>query len=206
MISILVKGGPVMVPLILASVFGLAIVFERWLVIRRVYRLNMESFSKVVYKQILDKKINEALTTCRQSSSYPLPAMFASALENKDLPRQELEKMLERMGNHYVKELERRLGGLLTIIGIAPLTGFFGTITGLIRAFMAWEKAGNDITVSALATGIYEAMITTATGLMIAIPLYICYNFFISRIKYFAHELDDYSGQLLEVLSRGRVL
>lgn len=206
MLYFILKAGPVMLPIILASVFGLAIILERFLVIHRVYRLDMESFSRAVFNNILDRDPEAAQRLCRQNSSYPLPSMFAAVLENRDLPRVELEKMLERMGNAHVKFLERRLGGLASIVGISPLLGFLGTITGLIKAFMAWEKAGNDITVSSLAAGIYEAMITTAAGLMVAIPYYLFYNYFISRIKYFAHELDDYSCQLLEVLSRGRVV
>ncbi|HAJ56491.1 MAG TPA: MotA/TolQ/ExbB proton channel family protein [Candidatus Omnitrophica bacterium] len=204
MLFFIVKGGPVMIAIILASVFGMAIILERLFVIHRVYRLDMESFSKTVYRHIFDGKYDEALKVCRQHEDFPLPAMFVAALENRGAARHELEKMLERMGNHYIKNLERRLGGLVSIVGISPLMGFFGTITGLIRAFMAWEKAGNNVTVSALASGIYEAMITTAAGLMVAIPYYLFYNYFISRIKYFGHELDDYSGRLLEMIAKDK--
>lgn len=206
MMFFIIKGGPVMIPIILGSVLGLAIIIERMLVIRRLHRLDMESFSSTVYKYISDAKFDEALSLSRQHSEYPLGAMFASVIENRNLSRHELEKMLERLGNHYIKILEKRLGGLVSIVGISPLLGFLGTITGLIRAFMAWEKAGNDITVSALALGIYEAMITTAAGLMVAIPYYLFYNYFISKIKYFAHELDDYSSKLLEALAKAEAL
>lgn len=205
MIYFIVKGGPLMIPIILGSVFGLAIILERLFVIHRVYRLDMESFAKIIFKNIADGKSEEALKISRQNSDYPLPAMFAAALENRNLSRHDLEKMLERIGNHHVKGLEKRLGGLVSIVGIEPLMGFLGTITGLIRAFLAWEKAGNDVTVSALASGIYEAMITTAAGLMVAIPYYLFYNYFISRIKYFSHELDDYSSRLLEILTKERI-
>lgn len=200
------KGGPFLVPIILASVVGLAIVFERFFVIHSVYRLDMEKFAQSVYRLLLDSRIDDAADLCRKNGAYPLPVMFAAAIKNKDLPRIELEKMLERMGNHYVKTLEKRLGGLLSIVGIAPLLGFLGTIAGLISAFMMWEKLGNDITVSALAVGMYQAMITTAAGLMVAIPFYLFYNYFISKIKNFAHEIDDYSGQLLEVMLRGKIV
>ncbi len=206
MLTYVFKAGPMIVPILAASVFGLAICLERFFTLRRFGRLDMEQFSKAVCGKVLLQKANEAVTLCKKHAAHPLPAMFVAALENRDLPREELEKMLERMGNHAVHDLEKRLGGLSAIVGIAPLMGFLGTITGLIGAFMAWEKAGSDITVSALAGGIYQAMLTTAAGLMVAIPLYICYNYFISRIKYYAHELSNYSSQLLEALARGRLL
>jgi biopolymer transport protein ExbB len=206
MLYFIVKGGVIMIPIILASVVGAGIIVERFIVIRRVYRLNMSQFSVQILDLVDKGKYKEALDVCRRSAEYPLAAMYAAAIENRLLSRLELEKLLERMGNHYVKVLEKRLGGLVSIVGIEPLMGFLGTITGLIRAFMAWEKAGNEVTVSALASGIYEAMITTAAGLIVAIPYYLFYNYFISRIKYFSHELDDYSSRLLELLTRGRVL
>jgi biopolymer transport protein ExbB len=206
MMFFILKGGPVMWPILVASVFGFAIVLERFIVIRRAFRIDMEAFSKSVCNKVLAGKTSEAMALAQRHTQHPLGAMFVATLENSDLPREELEKMLERMGNHAVNKLETRLGALVSITGIEPLLGFLGTITGLIRAFMAWETAGNDITVSDLAGGIYEAMITTAAGLMIAIPLYLAYNYFISRNKYFAQELTDYSGQLLEAIARGRLL
>ncbi len=206
MVYFIVKGGFVMIPIILGSVLALAITLERFFVIRRFSAFDMETFCDTVCRKVLLKKFDEAINVCRQHSGHPLAAMFAATLENRDLPRPELEKMLERLGNHAVYHLEKRLGGLVSIVGIEPLMGFLGTITGLINAFMAWEKAGSDITVSVLAGGIYEAMITTAAGLMVAIPFYLCYNFFISRIKYLAHELNDYSSQLLEAIARERIL
>jgi len=170
----------------------------------------MARFSEAVCNKVLIGKVNEAVSLCKKHGEHPLSGMFVLTLENRDLPREELEKMLERLGEHAVHGLEKRLGGLAAIVGIAPLMGFLGTITGLIGAFMSWEKAGSDITVSALAGGIYQAMLTTAAGtaagLMIAIPFYLCYNFFISRIKYYAHELNNYSSQLLEAVARGRLL
>lgn len=206
MFYFLIKGGPIVIPLLLVSVFGLAIIIDRFIVIRRVYRFDMEKFSQNICREIDSGKLEDALNLARQHKNQPIGAMFSSALENNELTRLSLEKMLERVGNHEVKKLERRLGGLVSMVGIAPLLGFLGTITGLIRAFMAWEKAGNDVTVSALASGIYEAMITSAIGLMIAIPYYLFYNYFISRIKYFAHELDDYAGQLLESMAKAKFL
>jgi biopolymer transport protein ExbB len=138
---------------------------------------------------------------CKDNENYPLANIFKTAIENKDLPLLELERVIERAGNSEVVKLEKYFNGLVSVINIEPLLGFLGTITGLIRAFMAWEKAGANISVSVLASGIYEAMITTAAGLIIAIPYFLIYNYFVSRIKSISFQLNDYSSQLLLVLS-----
>src|SRR3990172_7767968 len=113
MVYFILKGGSVMIPIILGSVLGLAIILDRLVVIHRVYRLDMESFSKVIYKRVAEGQFEEALRICRQNNNFPLPSIFEAGIENRELSRLDLEKMLERMGNHAVKNLEKRLGGLV---------------------------------------------------------------------------------------------
>jgi hypothetical protein len=84
------------------------------------------------------------------------------------------------------------------------MMGFLGTITGLIKAFMAWEHLGANITVSALAAGIYEAMITTAAGLIVAIPCFVMYHLLIGKIKSHAQEISYYGNELIDILEGGR--
>ena len=200
MIWIIVKGGPVMIPIILASILGLAIIIDRlWLLIRT--RIDAQSFTNSVMSKVRKGEFEQAIALCAKHPDVPLAVTLKAGLEKRQRDGQEIEKIMERVGNAQVKILERYIGGLVSIIGIEPLLGFLGTITGLIKAFMAWEKAGSNITVSSLASGIYEAMITTAAGLMIAVPYYLICNFIISRIKYVSHELSDSSMQLVEALS-----
>ncbi|MCM8763358.1 MAG: MotA/TolQ/ExbB proton channel family protein [Candidatus Omnitrophica bacterium] len=200
MFDFIFKGGPVMIPLILGSILGLAIIIEKLIVLNRI-KMDAEGFVQDIIRFIRRGDFNAALNLCYQNSQYPLPRIFKVGIEKRNLPRYDIEKLLERLGNKEIQELEKRLGGLISIIGISPLLGFLGTITGLIRAFMAWEKAGSNITVNALASGIYQAMITTAAGLSIAVPYYLIYNYLVSRIKYISYELTDYSLQLIEVLN-----
>lgn len=188
-----------MAPIILGSIVGLAIVIERLLAFRSM-RVDTFKFVHEVYKNIKEKNIKKALELC-EKTKHPVAAIFKIGIERRDLPLDRLEKILEQAGNNQVQKLEKRLGALVSIVGIEPLLGFLGTITGLIRAFMSWEHAGANVTVSALAGGIYEAMITTAAGLIVAIPLYLCYNYFISRIKITSNELTNHSIQLLEVIA-----
>ncbi len=203
MFGFIIKGGPLMLPIILGSIFGLAIVIERFWVFRDM-RLNTFDFTQTVFKYIKEAKIKEAVSLCDRYAHHPLGVIFKIGIERRNLPLERLEKVLEQAGNNQVQKLEKFLGALVSIVSIEPLLGFLGTITGLIRAFMSWEKAGANVTVSVLAGGIYEAMITTAAGLIVAIPLYLCYNYFISRIKFISNELSNHCIQLLEVIAENK--
>lgn len=200
MFTFIIKSGPVMWPIILGSIFGLAIVIERFWVFRGM-KLNTFDFIQAVFKDIKEGKIKDALALCDKNIHHPLGVIFKVGIERRNLPLERLEKVLEQVGNNQVQKLEKFLGALVSIISIEPLLGFLGTITGLIRAFMSWEVAGANVTVSVLAGGIYEAMITTAAGLIVAIPLYLCHNYFISRIKLVSNELSNHCIQLLEVIA-----
>jgi biopolymer transport protein ExbB len=112
--------------------------------------------------------------------------------------------MMEREGDEQVQYLEQYLGALIIIIGVEPMLGFLGTIIGLIRAFMAWEQLGSNITVGALAAGIYQAMITTAGGLIVAIPYYVIYHLIVGKIKSHAQEMTYYGNELIDILVRAK--
>ena len=199
----IIKGGPVMIPIIFGSILGLAIIIYKLWQLYRV-RIDAEKFTDSVMAKVRVKRFDEASKLCSENMQYPLAATLKAGIEKRDLTPNEIEKVLERAGNTQVKNLEKYIGGLISIIGIEPLLGFLGTITGLIRAFMSWEKAGSNITVSQLAAGIYEAMITTAAGLIIAVPFYLICNFIISRIKYISYELSDSSMQLVEAIAEAK--
>ena len=198
--NFVVKGGVVMIPIILCSIFGLAIIFEKFYSLRKL-KMDSSGFVQEIFKDLKANKPQKALLFCEKNINYPLAAVYKIGIERRNLPVDRLEKIIEQAGNNQVQRMEKMLGALATIIGIEPLLGFLGTITGLIQAFMTWEQAGANITVNALALGIYQAMITTAAGLIVAIPFYLCYNYFISRIKYVSVDLNNYAIQLMEVIS-----
>lgn len=201
MLNFIIKGGPVMIPIILGSILGLAIVLEKILIFRSLGTLESYGFIQQIFRNLKTSKIKEALELCEKNLYFPVAAVFKMGIERRSLSAERLETILEQAGNNQIQRLEKRLGALSSIISIEPLLGFLGTITGLIRAFMSWEQAGANVTVNSLAGGIYEAMITTAAGLIIAIPLYLFYNYFVNRIKHIANELTNHSIQLIEILS-----
>jgi biopolymer transport protein ExbB len=203
MLWIIVKGGPVMIPIIIGSVLGLAIIIVKLWTLSKI-RIDAEQFTDGVIAKVRAKRFDEAVALCAAKAEYPIAATLKAGLDaqiKRSPETHEIEKAMERAGNREVNRLEQHIGGLISIIGIEPLLGFLGTITGLIKAFMAWEKAGSNITVSQLAGGIYEAMITTAAGLIVAVPFYLVCNYIISRIKYVSYELGDCSMRLSEAIA-----
>lgn len=199
MFDLILKGGPVMAPIILGSIIGVAIVVEKFIELKSL-KVDSYSFIQEIFHCLKANRIQMALDLCEENSRYPVAAVFKIGIERRYMAPQRLEKIMEQFGNNQIQRIEKYLGALASIISIEPLLGFLGTITGLINAFMTWEHAGANITVSALAAGIYQAMITTAAGLIIAIPLFLCYNYFVSRIKYMSNELTNHSVQFVELI------
>jgi biopolymer transport protein ExbB len=203
MLWIIVKGGPVMIPIILGSVLGLAIIIEKLWQLYAI-RFDAAQFASEVVAEVRALRPDKAKRLCQSKAGYPVAATLKAGLERADMAAGDIDRAMERAGNSEIKSMERHLGGLISIIGIEPLLGFLGTITGLIRAFMAWERAGSNVTVSMLASGIYESMITTAAGLIIAVPYYLVCNFIVSKIKYLSYELNDASMQLAEAIAEAK--
>lgn len=194
----MVKGGPVMVPILVGSVLGLAIVFERIVVLVGITTQEGQECLARVLQLVRRGHLQEAISIA-QEVDHPMAPVLRRGLEQWEKPLPVVERAMEQAAQQQIRGLERWLGTLASVITIEPMLGFLGTITGLIRAFMAWEAAGNRVTVSLLAGGIYEAMITTAAGLIIAIPLLVAHNAFVSQIKRIAAQLTDGANGLLEL-------
>jgi biopolymer transport protein ExbB len=199
-VSLIIKGGVVMIPIILLSIIGLALILERIWTLWRI-RLNIPRFAQEIFLYLDRGQLKKALERC-EKVRHPIADIFEIGILNRTLQRQEVEKMMEREGDQQVQYLEQYLGTLIIIIGVEPMLGFLGTIVGLIQAFMAWEQLGSNITVSALATGIYQAMITTAGGLIVAIPYYVIYHLIVGKIKAHAQEMTYYGNELIDILAR----
>ena len=199
-IDLIIKGGTVMIPIIALSIIGLAIILERFWTLWKI-RINFQQFAHEIFLFLERGHFQKALERC-EKVKHPIADVFKLGILNRTLKREELEGMLEREGEEQIQYLERYLGALIIIIGVEPMLGFLGTIVGLIKAFMAWEQLGANITVSALASGIYQAMITTAGGLIVAIPYYVIYHLIVGKIKSQAQEMTYYGNELIDCLVR----
>lgn len=196
---IIMQGGWMMIPIILGSVVALGYVLERFWYFTSI-RLNVQRFADEVLSSVKQGRIEEAGELCRKTK-HPLGRVFEKGLENADEERDEIERIMEREGNRQISLVERNLTSLVVVIGVEPLLGFLGTILGLIQAFMVWEKFSTSVTVSTLAAGIYQAMITTAAGLIVAIPYFVIYNIFLAKVNQTARDINHFGDVLLSALS-----
>ncbi len=199
MIEFLMRGGILMIPLGVCSVLAVAVILERSFSLRtrRVIRLDVLQRVKDL---LADNKIGEAMTVCRRQPSV-MGRILLSAIMNHDRDREELKTIVEDAGRQEVPTLDRYLGVLGTISAVAPLLGLTGTVFGMIRTFAVISEKGIAHP-SQLAGGISEALITTATGLVIAIPALIFFNYFTSKADRMVLEIEKHSFRLVDALKR----
>lgn len=202
MLDLIEKGGWVMIPILLGSVVALALVLERLWFFWRI-RLDTRRFAGEIFSLAQGGNFKEAVELCDQIT-HPLARVFKAGLEHTAEEPGEIERVMEREGNRQVQQVEKNLNYLVVVVGVEPLLGFLGTILGLIQAFMAWEKFSTSVTVSTLAAGIYQAMLTTAAGLIVAIPYFVIYNIFLGRVNTVAQDLNHYGDEFVSILARSK--
>jgi biopolymer transport protein ExbB len=172
-IDLLFKGGWVMLPLILLFFLALVIFIERYLTIRKASK-DETNLMQQVKQSITSGKLDSAIAICRGSNSA-LGRMLQKGLLRIGRPIKEIEGAIENVGKLEVSKLEKNISILGIVAGIAPMLGFVGTISGVIRIFYNISLTDN-ISMGVIAGGLYEKMITSATGLMIGILAYVGYH------------------------------
>jgi biopolymer transport protein ExbB len=199
--EILKAGGWGMVPILICSAVGLAIILERFWTLRRSAVLPPglgEQVRSWAHSQQLSSSHIQSL---RENS--PLGELLASALDVRNRPRAEIKERIEDTGRHVVHDLERYLATLGTIALIGPLLGLLGTVFGLIRMFLAVMVSGVGDPMK-MAGGIGEALVCTASGLVVAIPAYILHRYFRSRVQGYVVQMERQATALLDELSAAR--
>ncbi|OYD17623.1 hypothetical protein CH333_00400 [candidate division WOR-3 bacterium JGI_Cruoil_03_44_89] len=174
--EILAKGGYMMIPIGIASLFGVAIIIERFIYYRRTR--TPEDVVERCKARFREGDVKSALAICSRIDTPMTRVVFAGLKAQK-----EREKVMETVARKELLGFERYFTGLATVAGVSPLLGFLGTVTGMIKAFMQVERLGGNVNASVLAGGIWEALITTAVGLLVGIIAYIFYNYFVGRVR-----------------------
>ncbi|MBI5182778.1 MAG: MotA/TolQ/ExbB proton channel family protein [Nitrospinae bacterium] len=196
-LSIIKKGGPVMYPIIFCSVLALGIALERLFHLRRNNIIDPE-FLSTIKKYWHKQEMDRAVGICHKYD-ISMSRILRAGLLRFDYGIIEIERAIEGAGQHEVSLLSSNLRILGVIASLAPMLGFLGTVTGMIRAFnvISQSGAGNP---SLVASGISEALITTAAGLIVSIPTLAIYHYFRGKVDRFIFEMEEISIQLIEKL------
>lgn len=189
-------GGWVMHPLLIISIVALYFILERFWILHR-WKIDTNDLIQQIRDGLLKKRdVQGCIQVCEQFRG-PVAAIVKSGLLKYGAPREEVEKTIENSAIHEMARLERGLGVLATASNVAPLMGFFGTVAGMIDSFDVLATAGLN-NPGLVARGISVALITTAGGLIIAIPVQLAYNYFTVKIAGFVREMETSANVLVE--------
>jgi biopolymer transport protein ExbB len=197
MLELFTAGGWLMLPLFFCSIIAIGIITERFWSLQTKHISPPELVTQI-WQWLRYQQVDESRIRALQDNS-PLGQILASGLINRDAPREITKESIEDVGRHVTLSLEKNLNTLGTIAAIAPLLGLLGTVIGMIKVFavITTEGVGNPET---LAGGISEALITTATGLVVAIPTLIFYRYFRGKVNLLVVDMEQQAMKLIEIL------
>jgi biopolymer transport protein ExbB len=200
MIEFLSKGGVLVVPILLCSVLALAIFLERLIRFARL-RIGGNGLVQKIARHVKNGEDQQAYELAGKSNT-PMGRILANAMEVKDQDRETLETVLVHATDEEVRGLSRYLQALATIGNIAPLLGLLGTVLGMIKAFMVIQQMGGKVNAAVLAGGIWEAMLTTALGLAVALPTIVAHSYLVARVDRYEAQLQDGTVSFIKALGR----
>jgi biopolymer transport protein ExbB len=198
-IDLALKGGWIMVPIILLSVIAVYIFFDRYFAIKKAGKFDTQLLEKIkIY--ITSGKIDEAITICRNNSN-PASRMIEKGISRIGRPLTDVNTAIENVGNLEISKLEKGLPVLASVAGGAPMIGFLGTVMGMIQAFYDMANAGNNIDVTLLSSGIYQAMVTTVAGLIVGIIAYFAYNILVTNVEKVIFKMEATTSEFMDLLN-----
>ena len=198
LIEMATKGGWLMIVLLVLSIMAIYIFGNKWWLIRKAGKID-KNFMNDIHDLIHEGKIKSAIALCQKYDS-PVARLVEKGIERIGRPLQDIQTAVENMGNVEVARLEKGLPMLATIAGGAPMIGFLGTVSGMIQAFFRMSTAGNNIDITLLSGGIYEAMVTTVGGLFVGIIAYFGYNYLTSQISNLVFKMESTTIEFIDML------
>ena len=202
LISLIFQGGYMMIPILLLSLAAVYVYVERIRTVGRAAK-TPAGFMDNIKRLVGDGDLSGAKVLCQQSDT-PIGRMIGKGLSRIGSPLKNIEVSIENMGRIEIYKLEKNLSLLATISGAAPMIGFLGTVTGMIRAFISIAQEEGAVSPKLLSAGIYEAMITTAAGLFVGIIAYLGYNYLVTRVQKVVHNMEYTSIDFIDLLQEPR--
>ncbi len=200
--QVFLAGGPVMWPILLCSIFALAIILEKFWHLHKI-KIDTQQFLSSILERMKRHETKEALQICDKTGS-PISPILKAGILKYDRPRPQIKEAIEDASLYEIPKLEKNLTALATIAHVSPLLGLLGTVTGMVRCFQtiqAKSTSFHPVSPGDLAGGIWEALLTTVAGLVVAIPTFVAYNYLVSRINNFVVEMEKASIELVNFLT-----
>ncbi len=198
MFDFLAKGGVLVIPILLCSVMALAIFVERMIRFAKI-DIGGKGLAEKIARFLKQGNKEEALKAATASQS-PMGRVLAQAIDVKDQDRETLETVIVHATDDEVRDLSSYVQALATIGNIAPLLGLLGTVLGMIKAFMVIQEMGGKVNAAVLAGGIWEALLTTALGLAIALPTMVAHSYIVFRIDRYEARLHEGSVAFIKAI------
>lgn len=196
--DLLIEGGVLMIPIFLLFMISMYVIVERWMALNKSHS-NTERFLATIEGMLKSGNQPEAIAYCDEHDK-PLSRIIKAGIKRLGRPIRDIEDAIDNAGKKEIFFLEKRMNWLATIAGVAPLLGFTGTVTGMIEAFMDIQSLQGNVNPSELAGGIWEALITTAAGLIVGLIAFGFYNFLLGKINRSIFELENASADFMDLL------
>lgn len=193
------NGGWLMIPLALLSILAIHIFAERYMVIRKASK-DAPYFMDRIREFLLDGKRDAAIKVCKQTRA-PYAAMIEKGIMRIGRPAADIQSAIENVGNLQIAQMEKGFTMLATISSGAPMIGFLGTVTGMIRAFYDMASAGNNADITLLSSGIYQALTTTVAGLIVGIIAMFAYNYLVGKLDKVVNEMEAKTLEFMDLIS-----
>lgn len=197
--SLALKGGWIMAVLLLLSLVACYIFVERLLLLSQMGRKSPDFLLKI-RDYIREGKLNAATELCEKQDT-PSARMIAKGIARLGRPMQDIMTAIENVGNIEIAKMEKRLPALATIASGAPMIGFLGTVTGMVRAFYDMATAGTNVDITLLSSGIYEALVTTVGGLVVGIITLFAYNYLVGRVENIVTQSETDALEFMDLLN-----
>lgn len=203
MLTIISKGGPLMFVLIFLSCVVFAVFFERLIYFHRIH-LDPDRFLQGLRNILKRGNIVEAIQIC-EATPGPIPLILKEGLMRNERNKEDIKGAMLDASITEIPRLEKNIMVLSTIAHIAPLVGLLGTVAGMIKCFQQIQSMGGIVNPGDLAQGIWEALITTAAGLVLAIPTYVAYNYLLNRVNSIILGIEKTSTEVINMIYEERI-
>lgn len=197
LLDLILKGGYIMIPIGILSVIAVFLIVERFIAISRASKVD-SGFMANIKAMLMDGKADAALSLCR-STNTPIARLLEKGIKRLGKPIKEIESAVENTGKLEIYKLEKNLSYLGIIAGIAPMFGFVGTISGVIKIFYNISLADN-ISIGLIAGGLYEKMITSAAGLVVGIIAHIGFHYLNTMIDRVSFDLESTTVEFIDLI------